>query len=212
MTKTVAVIAADGRTGRAFVAAALDSGMIVRAGYHSSCDVLPSDEHLTAVQCDATSESDVRTLLNGADVVVSLVGHVKNSPASVQTDSIKTIAKVMKEYGLRRIISLTGTGVRLKGDTPSFIDKVLNICIRLVDPHRINDGVEHVKFLMSSNLNWTIIRVLKLTNGTSQGTVKFSLHGPAELLTSRVRVAHGIVQIINNDLYNQQAPIVQGEL
>lgn len=212
MTKTVAVIAADGRTGRAFVTAALDSGMIVRAGYHSSSEALPSDKHLTAVQCDATSESDVRTLLNGADVVVSLIGHVKNSPASVQTDSIKTIAKVMKEYGLRRIISLTGTGVRLTGDTPSFIDKVLNICIRLVDPHRINDGVEHVKFLMSSNLNWTIIRVLKLTNGTSQGTVKFSLHGPAELLTSRVRVARGIVQIINNDLYNQQAPIVQGEL
>lgn len=212
MTKTVAVIAADGRTGRAFVTAALDSGMIVRAGYHSSSEALPSDKHLIAVQCNATSESDVRTLLNGADVVVSLIGHVKNSPASVQTDSIKTIAKVMKEYGLRRIISLTGTGVRLTGDTPSFIDKILNICIRLVDPQRINDGVEHAKFLMSSDLNWTIIRVLKLTNGTSQGTVKFSLHGPAELLTSRVRVARGIVQIINNDLYNQQAPIVQGEL
>ncbi len=212
MTKTVAVIAADGRSGRAFVAAALNAGMIVRAGYHGNPRLLPSDECLTAVHCDATSEVDVRALLDGADVVVSLIGHVKNSPATVQTDSIKTVAKVMKDYGLRRIISLTGTGVRLPGDTPSFIDRILNVCIRLIDPRRISDGIEHAKFLMSSDLNWTIVRVLKLTNGPSSGTVKFSLHGPAEVLTPRARAAHGIVDIINDDLYNQQAPIVQGEV
>lgn len=209
MIKTVTVIAANGRTGHEFVKAALVAGFYVRAGYHGTNN-LPDSENLVAVKCDATKESDIRTLLQDSDAVVSLIGHVKNSPAHVQTDSMRVVAKVMSEMGIDRIISLTGTGVRFSGDTPSAIDRVLNLVIKQIDPARISDGIDHSEFLKSTNLRWTVIRVLKLTNGKHHGNVKFSLHGPAELLTPRARVAAGIVQLLENGEYINDAPIIQG--
>ena len=210
MTKIIAVIAANGRTGQAFVHMALSAGHTVRAGYNG-VNNLPDHKNLVAVKCDATYEMDVRELLNGADVVVSLIGHIKGSPANVQTDAMKVIVKVMNELRIVRLISLTGTGVRFPGDRPGLLDRFLNISIKLIDPRRISDGINHARYIESSMLEWTIIRVLKLTNGKSSGRVKFSLTGPAELFTPRERVAKGILQIITEDTYVRKAPIVQGE-
>ena len=207
---TLAVIAANGRAGRAFVLKALDAGYEVRAGYHAANN-LPSHERMTAISCDATNEEDVRTLLSGADVVVSLIGHVKQSPPNIQTDSMKVIAKVMNDIGINRIISLTGTGVRFPGDTPSIIDRLLNIAIKYIDPARIKDGIRHVEYLQSTNLDWTILRVLKLINSAEQKPVYLSPAGPAELLTSRDRVASAILKIIEEGGYIKSAPIVVGK-
>lgn len=207
---TLAVIAANGRAGRAFVLKALDSGYEVRAGYHATNN-LPSHERMTAISCDATNEEDVRTLLSGADVVVSLIGHVKQSPPNIQTDSMKVIAKTMNDLGIKRIISLTGTGVRFPGDMPSIIDRLLNITIKYIDPARIEDGIRHVEYLQSTNLDWTVLRVLKLTNSTEQKPVYLSLTGPAELLTSRDRVAEAVLKVIQEEGYIKKAPIIVGK-
>lgn len=209
MALTVAVIAANGRSGMAFVRKALEAGYKVRAGIHG-VSTLPTHEHMQIVQCDATSESDIRTLLQGADVVVSLMGHGKNSPARVQTNAMKVVANVMDELGIHRIISLTGTGVRLPGDTPNLIDILANVAIKFIDKQRIADGIAHAEFLRSTDLDWTIIRVLKLCNSTRVTDIRFSLHGPAQLLSSREHVADAIIKIISENSYIRQAPILAG--
>lgn len=209
VNKTIAIIAANGRTGQALVTVALETGMRIRAGYHGK-NTLPRHENIVAIRCDATNEAEVRQLLDGADVVVSLIGHVKDSPAKVQSDSIQTIVNVMNELNIKRIFSLTGTGVRFPGDTPNLLDKLLNTSIKIIDPERISDGIAHAQFLASTNLNWTIIRVLKLTNGKHSGRVTFSPSGPAELLTPRSRVAKAIVQLVESGEYVKKSPVITG--
>lgn len=207
---TIAVVGANGRAGRAFVDQALAAGYMIRAGYHN-INNLPIHERMTALECDATNEKSVRDLLSGADVVVSLIGHVKQSPPNIQTDCMKVIAKVMNDLGITRIISLTGTGVRFPGDMPSITDRILNLAISYIDPARIKDGIKHVEYLQSTNLDWTILRVLKLTSDTGQRPVYLSLTGPAELLTSRDRVGMAILQLIKDERYIKKAPIIVGE-
>lgn len=210
MPKTIAVIAANGRSGKEFVYAALAQGYSVRAGVHGDATLRPHN-NLTVLQCDATNEQQVLRLLEGCDAVVSLIGHGPKSPARVQTDAFRVLAGAMSQVGVRRVISLTGTGVRFPGDTPSFIDKLANMFIARVDPNRVKDGIEHAEFLQQSTLDWTILRVLKLGNGDHTGQVKLSLHGPAELLTPRKRVAQAILQTIQNDAYIHGSPIVAGK-
>lgn len=210
MSKTIAVIGAGGKTGRIFVDSALAAGYTVRAGYHH-LTAGRSHPNLVAIRCDATSRDDMRTLLNGADVVVSLIGHTRHSHAAdVQTKSIETMIAIMKQLGIQRIISLTGTGVRFPNDKPSLLDRILNVSIALIDPRRIQDGKKHIRVLAGSNLSWTVLRVLKLTNAKSHGRVKLSLTGPAELLTPRQRVADAVLQIIDDTSYIHEAPIVCG--
>lgn len=201
-----AVIAANGRTGRAFVQVALSAGHQVRAGVHNG-NSLDESLGLTLVDCDATIESDVSKLIQGQDAVVSFIGHVRGSTANVQTDAIKVIVSAMDKAGLKRLVSLTGTGVRVPGDKITLTDRILNFSIGVIDPKRVADGRNHATVLMDSGLDWTIVRVLKLTNGKSR---PFTLcaNGPTKEFVSRTEVALAVLEVLEQNSFVHQTPII----
>lgn len=202
----IAVIAANGRTGRAFVKAALTAGHIVRAGSLTTGN-FPEHPNLTEIQCDATNEASVRALIAHQDAVASFIGHVKGSAPDVQTEATKTLVNSMRLEGVKRIISLTGTGVRFTGDKIPLIDRFLNMAVSIVDPHRVTDGRNHVEVLKQSTLDWTVIRVLKLQNVAAK---PFSLreYGPTKLYVSRDEVAAAALKVIEDNSFIRQAPII----
>ncbi len=202
----IAVIAANGRTGRAFVKAALTAGHTVRAGSLTTGN-FPEHPNLTEFQCDATNEASVRALIAQQDAVASFIGHVKGSAPDVQTEATKTPVSSMGLEGVKRIISLTGTGVRFTGDKIPFIDRFLNLAVSIIDPHRVTDGRNHVEVLKKSTLDWTIIRVLKLQNISPK---PFSLreHGPTKIYVSRDEVAEAALKVIEDTSFISQAPII----
>jgi hypothetical protein len=125
----------------------------------------------------------------------------------VQTDAIKNAVEAMKSENIKRIISLTGTGVRLPDDNPNLIDKILNIAVNIIDPKRINDGIMHAKVLRDSGLDWTIIRVLKLQN-TKPKPFILKFNGPAKLITSRYEVADAVLIALADPNMIKQSPII----
>lgn len=202
----LAVVGANGRSGRVFVEAALARGHQVRAGVYGVHSFQARDG-LDVMACDATNPADVAQLIRHTDAVVSLIGHVRHSPADVQTRAITTILEAMRQTGLTRLVSLTGTGVRFPGDKITLLDAVLNSAVRLIDPDRIRDGIEHAAVLQRSQVNWTLVRVLKLTDGAAQA---YGLHsdGPARLMTSRATVAAAICEVLENNSFCREAPII----
>jgi putative NADH-flavin reductase len=202
----IAVIAAGGKSGKAFVVSALAAGHHVTAGVHHITN-LPSHPNLSVQVCDASKPDDVRKLLANQDAVISFIGHVRGAAPNIQSVATANLIKVMGNIKMRRIISLTGTGVRLPGDSISFMDRLLNASIGLIDPKRIHDSIQHVELLKNSELDWTLIRVLKLTNGAEQ---LFSLdeHGPVQWLTSRKTVAKATLQVLEQRTFIKQAPMI----
>lgn len=203
----IAVIAANGRSGKAFVQAALGAGHTIRAGVRGTHD-LPAHQNLEVVTCDATDEADVRKLVKQQDAVVSFIGHVKGSAAFVQTEAMKTLVTVLTtERGTIRVVSLTGTGVRMPGDKVGLVDRVLNASIKLIDSKRINDGIEHVRVLQQSQLAWTVLRVLKLQNISARGFFLRSF-GPVQWVSSRDDVAQAFLQVLEDNSFIHDAPIL----
>ena len=202
----IAVIAAQGRSGQEFVRAALAAGHTVRAGIGSFNPFTPH-RRLTTLACDATNAEQVYELTRGVDAVVSLLGHVKGSTADVQTTAMRIVIEAMRRHKITRIVSLTGTGVRIAGDTPNLIDRMANTVIARVDPNRIHDGIAHAALLQKSGLDYTIVRVLKLGKGNA-GTFTLTEHGPAKLLTPRAEVAAAIVDIVENNKFIGALPVI----
>jgi putative NADH-flavin reductase len=202
----IAVIGANGKTGQVFVNEAVQRGFEVRAGVFRTNSFKKSD-YIDVMQCDATKLEDVEKLIEGCDVVVSLIGHVKGSPAFLQTSSTANILSAMKKHNISRVMSLTGTGVRIPGDTPSLVDKMLNIAVKLADPERIVDGIAHADVLRESDLDWTLLRVLKLTD-LPLHKYALSSGGPARLLVSRHVVADALLKIVADKTYIKKAPVV----
>lgn len=202
----IAVIAADGRSGRIFVEQALAAGHVVRAGVFGA-HTLQSHERLTIMHCDATNKAELERLLEGQDAVVSFIGHVKGSPRFVQTDAMKVLVSVMRAQKIARIVSLTGTGVRFPGDKVTLLDRVLNFAVRFIDPARIEDGIAHMAVLRQSDLAWTVLRVLKLQN-TAPKPFRLQAHGPTKWYVSRYDVAAAALQVLERQSFIRQAPIL----
>jgi len=149
--------------------------------------------------------------IRGSDAVISVLGHIKGSDPFMQTKGVAHMVKAMDEIGLRRLLSLTGTGARMTGDKPSILDKVLNHIVGIVDPERIHDGVEHINVLRKSNLDWTVVRVLKLGNSNREiSKYNLTAGGPAEPLTSRKKAARVLVDLVNKREYFGKLPIISG--
>jgi putative NADH-flavin reductase len=203
----IAVIAADGRSGQAFVNTALDAGHTVHAGVRRSNNHLDPHPNLTVIQCDATNEAELRILLSGQEAVASFIGHVKGSDPNVQTVAIQKIIDVMKQLKLTRLVSLTGTGVRFPGDKISLIDRFLNLSITVIDPARVKDGKNHVTALQDSGLDWTVIRVLKLQNIPLK-PFELREHGPTKWYVGRQEVAQAVLQVLEQNSFIAQAPII----
>lgn len=202
----IAVIGANGKTGRVFVNEAVQRGFEVRAGVYQSNSFTKSD-YIDVMQCDATKLADVESLIKGCDVIVSLIGHVKDSPAFLQTAATANILSAMKQQGIKRLVSLTGSGVRFSGDTPSLMDKILNLTIMRIDPERIRDGIAHAEVIKESDCDWTILRVLKLTD-LPLHHYELTMKGPARILVSRRVVADALLRIIDENTYSNNAPII----
>jgi len=162
---------------------------------------------LSVVPCDATKQTDLEQLIADQDAVVSFIGHVKGSLPHVQTDAMRMLVAAMQAQDLRRVVSLTGTGVRFPGDHITLIDRVLNMSIKLIDPARVHDGQDHVEILKQSNLDWTVLRVLKLQNTTPR---PFTLReqGPTKWFVSREEVAAAALQVLEQGSFIKRAPIL----
>lgn len=202
----IAVIGANGRSGRIFVEHALARGHQVTAGTHGPCIFAPH-KNLRIVTCDATNPDDVQRFVRAQDAVASFIGHVPGSDPSVQAEAMKCLVGAMQANGPKRLVSLTGTGVRLADDIITPTDRVLNLAISTIDPARIADGIAHADILKNSSLDWTILRVLKLTN---QPSGKFILreHGPTKPFTSRAEVADAAIKVLEDDSFIRKMPII----
>ena len=202
----IAVIAAGGKTGRLFVDVALAAGHTVNAGVLGK-DNFPKHPHLHVFHCDATKSDEIARLLAGQDAVASFIGHTKGSDPNVQTVAIKAVIDCMKKLSIKRIVSLTGSGVRFPKDKITLTDRLLNFGIGQIDPQRVEDGKRHVQVLEQSGLSWTVIRVLKLQN-TRLKPYSLLEHGPTKPYVGRIEVAHAVLQVIEANSFIHLAPII----
>lgn len=109
--------------------------------------------------------------------------------------------------GVSRLVSLTGTGVRMPGDHITMIDRLISGGVAKIDPDRVHDGQNHAEALIASAADWTILRVMKLVNSKPH---PFSLteNGPGKLIVSRYEVANAILQILTQNAYIRKAPVI----
>ena len=203
----IAVIGASGKSGLKFIDLALLKGYQVKAGVNRTNKLTLEKENLEVIKCNALNYAEVENLISGCQAVISLIGHGRKSPSNLQTEAISNVIKVMENNNIRRLISLTGTGVRKEADKITLLDRLLNFSIGLIDPKRISDGIKHSQVIASSNLDWTVLRVLKLHDLYES---KFTLteFGPAKTLVSREEVARAIILLIEDNSFVKKFPII----
>lgn len=203
----VLVIAANGRTGRKVVEQAIALGFKVTA-FIRTTEKHSFSSSVTVIEGDATVYDDLAQAVRGQDIVVSAIGHIKGSSANLQTLVVENIIKAIESTGRNiKLVSLTGNGVRRPGDKVFLVDKIMNYTIKLVDPNRIRDGIEHARVIENSDINWVVVRVLKLTDKNSAG-FRLSKNGPAKMFVSRQDTAKAMLEVAEGSKWDKMLPII----
>ncbi len=210
MIKKIALFGATGQTGKLFLEAALEKGYEIQVLVRDISKLNQKSDKLTVFQGDVLNVDDVAKIIKNCDLAVSLFGHVKNSPEWLQTNGTKNIIQAMKNFGVERIISLSGGGLPfLDKDEPKFIDKLIRNIMKIMVPKALNDAIEHHKILKESGLKWTIVRGPRLTNDAKINTYKVGWVGVnSGTKISRGDLADFIVTQIEDETFNYQMPFV----
>lgn len=206
---TIALFGATGRTGRQVLDLELASGHRVQALARQADSLTGGPEGLTVVQGDVLDAGAVLQVVTGADVVVSVFGHVKGSPARVQTDGTTVIVDAMQAAGVGRIVSLSGGGLPAPQDKPKLPDRLIVLALKAISGAVLADAVDHAAVLAASDLDWTIVRAPRLTDRPGRGTYRIGWVGVnASTQVSRADLAAAILDIALNDTYSHQLPFV----
>jgi putative NADH-flavin reductase len=157
------VFGASGGTGRQVVHQALAQNHSVTAFVRNPAKLRTVHPQLTMVTGDVSDPLAVATAVRGQDAVVSALGAatpLRRDPTLVQ--GIGHIVEAMTQAGARRLIYQSFIGV---GDSQEeagfFIRHVAPLLLR----HPIADHEAKERLIMKSELQWTIVRPPKLTNG-----------------------------------------------
>ncbi len=214
----LAIFGASGRTGIPLVQQALDEGHEVVAFVRSPeklteqlASSYANHAQLHVVQGDAMNANDVeRAIANNGqpvDAVLSGLGHAKGSPPNVQTVATGHMVSAMEQHGVERLISLSGAGVPDPKDKPKLIDHLFRFLINTLQKDVIEDAKAHAKLLEAHpNLQWTVVRGPRLTEGPKTGDYKVGMVGEIGTQAARGNVADFMLQLAKNDRYVHEMP------
>lgn len=205
----IAVFGATGRTGRPLVERALAEGHEVVALARDPSKLGMRHEKLRVAAGDVLDAGAVEGVVAGTDAVMSTIGHTKTSPKDVQTRGTRNIVAAMEKHGVKRLVSLTGAGVRDPEDQPKPVDKVFGFLLKTLQKDVIEDAERHANVIQASNPDWVIVRGPRLTEGPRKGTYRVGLVGKnSGTQISRADIADFMLQQATNNSYLRQMPMV----
>lgn len=201
---------ANGRVGALVVAEALQRGYKVVASVHSKSR-LPEKPGLRIVKGDIYNARDVTAALAGSAVAISTLSSWGTPKKDVLTEAMQHIIPVMQTNGKARIISLTGADARAAGDILTALHRLSHASIKVVPGvHKIlADGERHIELLEASGLDWTVVRSPVMNKRGDAARSRLTSRRPLPWATiNRQSVAQCLVDLIDDDSYNSQAPFI----
>ncbi len=206
----ILIIGATGRTGIEVVKESL------ARKYETYCLVRSPEklnEYKNQVQIfigDATNLDKVEIAVKEADAVISVIGPTKNSLPGMQAQATQTIVDAMKKYNKRRLITMTGAGVRTEGDNPQLVDKLIRGVMLVMARKALDDGIGHAEVVKNSDLDWTIVRGPRLSDDPGTGKYVHGMVGDSQMTTqiARADVAKFIFDILEDESMYNKMPMV----
>lgn len=205
----LAIFGAAGRTGIPLLQQALEEGHEVVALVRTPSKLSIGNQRLTVVQGDVTQLADVERVVQGADAVLSVLGHVKGSEPDILTHAIRNIIPAMDKYHVKRLVSLSGSSVQAQQDKPKLVNRLIKFYTQATTGSSLKDAEQQFMALQNSDVDWVVVRGPILTEGPHTGTYRIGWTGVnTGIRVSRANVADFMLKQVTDRTYLRQAPLI----
>ncbi|MCL4869184.1 MAG: SDR family oxidoreductase [Anaerolineae bacterium] len=203
------IFGASGGTGLEIVKQALKAGHIVTAFVRNPAKLPLNHANLTIKQGDVLDAEAVEKGIAGQEAVISALGPTRPPVPGTMETAARNIVAAMQKHGVRRLISTTGAGVRHPQDQPKLVDHLMKGLLTLLAGTVLRDSAANVAVIQASDLDWTIVRYPRLTNGPHLGKYRVGYVGKnSGSQLSRADGADFVLQELDKGEYIRQMPMV----
>lgn len=199
------VLGATGATGRLVVDQALAAGHTVRALVRSPQKLEPARPGLDVVAGQATDTGDVTQAMVGVDAVISALGA---NGGTVITDATRAVISGATTAGVARFVYLSSFAVlrdRLSGPAKAMSSLAMSAMVK--DKTAAEDA------LRASNLDWTVVHAVRLTNGpATQGAKELPPTATLRMgdTVSRADVAAWLLAAVADTSTSRRSVVIAG--
>ena len=164
----VVIFGANGSTGQEIAKEAMAAGHEV-IGAVRRPETLENMNGIAVRKIDMEDHVSLESAIDGADVVISALGHGSVKAASkftsLYSDAVKALRKAMRAKGVKRIMVLSSGGTVEDAKAPWFYTKLLRryLLNTYTDMARMETVLEE-----SGDLEWTSVRLTYLRKGPSK--------------------------------------------
>ncbi len=191
------VFGATGGIGTQVVKQALAAGHTVTAVARHASVIELRHEHLEIVQGDVLEPQTIREAITGKEAVVSAIGVRDRAPTTLYSEGVATIIRIMQSAHVQRLMCVSASGLE---PGPLWQRLIAKPILWAVFKEMYRDLVRMEAMVERSQVNWTILRPPRLTNGprTGQYQVGLNRHLSPGLLIARSDLADYMVRHLSD--------------
>lgn len=193
------VLGATGGVGRHLVNHALTDGHQVTAVARDPARLGFDHQRLTVARADALDAGSLKTVVDGADAVLSGIGQAgRRDPLHPASTSARAAAEAMTATGTRRIVVVSAAPLNRSGDGESwFTHRVAYPLLWRVLREVYTDLEAMEAVLADSGLDWTAVRPPRLLDEDGTGRYRHALDAsPGGSSVSRADVARAMLDVL----------------
>ena len=203
------VFGASGGTGREIIGQALEQGHDVTAFVRDSRKLAIEDSKLHIIEGDVLKDqAAIAEATTGKYAIISTLGRANSlKSAGLIADSLAAIVPAAKKHDAWRLILISAFGV---GDSSRNAPFFMRLMYRLLLRDIYRDKKAGEDILKASNLDWTIIHPVMLTNGPR--TEAYRIGERLDLWDipkiSRADVAHFALAQLTDDAFLHKTAVI----
>ncbi|HTZ57888.1 MAG TPA: SDR family oxidoreductase [Acidobacteriaceae bacterium] len=207
----IIVFGANGRTGKLIVTQALAKGHAVTA-YVRNSDGLPQDPHLRVIQGDVLDFKAVVDAIRGHRAVLSALGANSRKKSDVLANAVPHILEGMRQEYVNRLIVLGAAGIDPDWGKYQNALTVMGLWVakKTALRHPFVDQATQERLIAASDVDYTIVRAPRLTDGPFTGTYRVlpdALPSGATRI-NRADVADFMLQQLTDPRFHRQGPYI----
>jgi putative NADH-flavin reductase len=171
----------------------IDSLQVLKANVQNA-------DRLEIVKGDVLALETFESMLSGGDAVISCIGVANNKPTQLYSRGILNILNAMSKYQIPRLICVSGLGVEVTPGMSLPLKLATKFIVQPLLRNNFSDMLRMEAVVKDSDVNWTIVRPPRLTNGKLTGkyrvAVKSYIRNP--FIIGRCDLAHFIIKTITD--------------
>ena len=209
----VTVFGATGAIGRLVVADLLTAGHTVTA-YVRNPDKVPSTwpQELRVIVGDITDAAAIDRAVAGAAAIISALGPSMDRKATglPLVEGTRLIIEAMKRHGVERFVGNGTPSIIDKRDNPNLQQKAIGFIARTMLPRAYREMLGMSDAIMTSGLDWTIVRFSAPKDGPARGVSRYGFFGSDKIgmAVTRADIAAFTAAQLTDERFHHAAPAI----